>query len=108
VASRISTLLDVLTPEQFRTALLLTIGLEVHQIGDLLETTKDHVCVQLNDACHRAGCGNVQELVLRMLYEFENDLMNETRLKNEVAELQTAAKRMLDAVASMAATPSAC
>jgi len=96
--------MDVLTREQFRTAILLTIGLELKQIADLLETTKDHICAQLNDACHRAGSGNVQELALRMVYEFENELFQETRLKMELAELQLAAKRMLDNIASVAAT----
>ena len=108
MANRVSTLIDVLTREQFRTAILFTIGLEIYQIADLLETPAHDIRCLLDDGCHRSGCRNVQELALRMLYEFENDLVDETRLKNELAELQTAAKRMLDAVASMAATPLAC
>jgi hypothetical protein len=91
--------------EQFRTAILLTIGLEVHQIADLLETTKDQVCRLLDHACRRAECRNVQELDLRLLYESENDLFEETMLKMELMELQLAARGMLDSISSMAARP---
>ena len=90
-----STLLDVLSSRQFRTAVLVTLGLDIRQIADLLETTEHAVCGYLRDSFHLAYCQNVKELAERMLYECENDLHDEDRLNQEIAQLQSAAMKML-------------
>ena len=104
MANRFSSLMDVLTRRQFRTAILSAIGIEISQIADALETPEHDIRGLLADGCRRAACRNVQELALKMIYESEHDLFEETRLKMELAALQLAAKRMLEHIASMAAT----
>jgi len=95
---RALTLLDILSSQQFRTIILLTLGLDICQIADLLETSEQTVHNSLSDCFDRAGCRNAEGLAVRLLYECENDLYDD-RLVNELAELQSAAKRMLEKVA---------
>jgi DNA-binding NarL/FixJ family response regulator len=89
------TLLDLLTSQQFRIALLITLGLNVSQIAELLETTQEGVYDSLAESLKRADCADTTALAFRLLEEVEQDLYDE-RLKEELAELQKAAKRMLE------------
>jgi len=92
---RVSTLLDILSSEQFRTVILFTLGLDTCHIADLLETS-ERTAGNLLDQCFvQAGCRSVDGLTQRLLYEWENELYDE-RLDRELAKLQSAARRMLE------------
>ena len=92
------TLLDVLSSLQFRTVILLTLGLDECQIADLLEISKWTVRDTLCDCFDRTGCQSMEALKARLLYEKEAKLYDK-RLEHELAELQTAARRMLENMA---------
>jgi len=94
-----STLLDILSSEQFQIVILLSVGLDTLQIADLLETNDWTVCSALEDSLDRTGCRSEEGLTVRLIFEYENNLYDE-RLEKELAELQKAAKRMLGNVAS--------
>ena len=96
---RSSTLLDILSSEQFRTAILLTLGLDTCQIADFLDTSERTVCSSVSQCFDQGGCRSVEELANRLLYECDNDLYDE-RLVKELAELQRAARRILEKAAS--------
>jgi hypothetical protein len=91
------TLLDLLTSQQFRIVTLLTLGLHVAQVADLLETSEEHVYGSLAECLKRATCRDTRALALRLRTEYEHDLYGEG-LKEELAELQNAVKRMLEKV----------
>ena len=89
-----STLLDILSPQQLQTVILLALGLDTCQIADLLETGEGTVYSTLSDSFDRAACRSAERLAVRLTYEYENDLCDE-RTEKALAELQSAAKRML-------------
>ena len=93
--SRVATLLDVLSSQQFQTTILLSLGLDTQQIADLLETSDRNVSSSLSDCLVRAECRSLEDLTARLLFENENELYD-VRLKKEVAELRSAALRMLE------------
>ena len=93
-----STLLDILRPQQFQTVILLALGLDSCQVADLLETNERAVYSSLTDSFDRTGCRSVEVLGVRLVYEYDNNLYDE-RLEKALAELQSAAKRMLEKVA---------
>jgi len=97
--SKALTLLDILSSEQFRTVMLFTLGLDIPRIADLLETSERTVCHSLGQCLVQIGCGSV-DLTHRLLYEWGNDLYDE-RLEMELAKLQSAARRMLEKIASI-------
>jgi DNA-binding NarL/FixJ family response regulator len=94
-----STLLDILSSEQFQIVILLKLGLNTLQIADLLETNEWTVSSSLSESLERADCRSAEGLTVRLIFEYENNLYDE-RLEKELAELQNAAKRMLGNVAS--------
>jgi|SRR5215471_2210562 len=96
------TLLDILNSQQFRTVLLFSLGLETCQIADLLETNEFTVWTSLRESMTRSGCRNSKELTLRMLHECKNNLYDEGRIKRELADLQSAAQRMLQGISATA------
>lgn len=96
---RFSTLLDILSSEQFRTVVLYTLGLDTCHIADLLETNEWTVCDSLGQCFAQVGCRTVDGLSQRLLHEWENDLYDE-RLTGELVKLQIAARRMLERIAS--------
>lgn len=100
MGSRVATLLDILSSQQFQTVVLLTLGLNNQQIADLLETSDRTVCRSLSDCLVRAKCRSLDEIAARMLFETENDLYD-LRLEKELAELQTAVRRMLKNIVSV-------
>jgi len=95
VDNRLATLLDILSSQQFQTAILLALGLETRQIADLLETSDRTVCRAMNDCLVRAECRSVEDLAARLRFENQNELYD-VRLDKELAELQHAARRMLE------------
>jgi len=96
---RYYTLLDILSSEQFRTVILLTAGLDTLIIADLLETNEWNVNNSLLQCLDQVGCRSVDGLARKLLYEWDNDLYDH-RLEKELAKLQTAARRMLERIAS--------
>jgi len=92
-----STLLDILSSQQFQTVILLALGLDTCQIADLLETSERTVYSSLSASFDRAGCRSAEGLAVRLLFEHKNNLYDE-RLDKVLAELQSAAKRMLKQV----------
>src|SRR5215468_7290036 len=96
---RAPTLCDLLSSHQFQIAILLTSGLDISQIADLLETSHRNVCRALDDILDRSGCRDSAELILKLLHEYQNEMYDE-RLEKELAALQKAAVRMLDRIAS--------
>jgi hypothetical protein len=92
-------MLDILSSEQFRTVVLFTLGLDTCHIADLLETSEWTVCDSLSQCFAQAGCRTVDGLSQRLLHEWDNDLYDE-RLVEELAKLQSAARRMLERMAS--------
>jgi hypothetical protein len=91
----VSTLLDILNSQQFRTVLLFAVGLDIRQIANLLETSEPVVCSSLSDCFRQVGCQSAEGLAIRLCYEFENGLYDE-RLEKELECLQDAAKQFLE------------
>jgi hypothetical protein len=99
VKSPAPTLLDVLTSQQFRIAILLTLGLYASQIAELLETSEEQVYDSFDESLKRADCTDTTALAVRLLDEVEQDLYG-GRLREELAALQNAARRMLEGARS--------
>ena len=88
-------LMNLLTRQQFRTAILVTIGLKNGEIAEFLGTT-DHVVKNiLKDIFDRSGCWNRVELAVRFVCESESSMYDQTKIRNEVAELETRAAQIL-------------
>ena len=100
MGNRVATLLDILSSQQFQTVILLTLGLNNQQIADLLETSDRTVCGSLSDCLVRAKCRSLEDLAARLLFESENHLYD-LRLEKELAELQSAVRRMLENIVSV-------
>ena len=88
-------LMNLLTRQQFRTAILVTIGLKNGEIAEFLGTTDYVVKNIMRDIFDRAGCWNRVELSLRFVSESESSMYDQNRLRNEVAELETRATQIL-------------
>ena len=98
MASSLSTLMHVLTPQQFQAALLVAIGLGDSQIADFLGTTEKMVRKVLEEIYRTAGCWNREVLRLQVLTESENELYDKTKLMQIVAEIRL---RALDLIHSL-------
>ena len=98
-ALKYSTLPDILSSLQFKTVILLTLGLNTHQIADLFGTSEQTVCNSISQCFDQVGCRSLESLTQRLRYEYESDLYDE-RLEKELAELQNSARRMLEKLAS--------
>ena len=96
MACRLTTLQDALSSVQFRTVVLVSLGLETWQIADLLGTNEHSVVTFLNESLRLTGCRDAQEISVRAFHESHNDLYDETRLQWEMGSLQDAAKRILE------------
>lgn len=95
MGNRVATLLDILSSQQFQTTILLTLGLDTQQIADLLETSDRTVSKSLSDCLVRAECRSLEDLAARLRFENKNELYD-VRLKKELAELQSAVRRMFE------------
>jgi DNA-binding CsgD family transcriptional regulator len=87
--------MNVLTPQQFRTAILVTVGLKNSEIAEFLGTTEHVVKNILRAVYDRVGCWNRVELALRFVCESENKLYDQGKLRHELAELETRATQVL-------------
>jgi DNA-binding CsgD family transcriptional regulator len=88
-------LMNLLTRQQFRTAILVTIGLKNGEIAEFLGTTEHVVKNVMRDIFDRTGCWNRVELSLRFVCESENSMYDQNKVRNEVAELETRAAQIL-------------
>jgi len=97
MANKLSTpnLMDLLTRLQFRTAILVTIGLKNGEIAEFLGTTDPVVKNMVRDIFDRTGCWNRVELALRFVGESDSSVYDQNRIRNEVAELETRAVQIL-------------
>lgn len=93
---RWTTLQEALSPMQFRTVVLVSLGLETWQIADLLGTNEHTVVTSLNDSLRLTGCRDAQEISVRAFHECHNDLYDESRLQREMGSVQDAAKKILE------------
>jgi DNA-binding CsgD family transcriptional regulator len=93
---RWTTLQEALNPMQFRTVVLVALGLETWQIAALLGTNEHAVVTSLNDSLRLTGCRDAEEISVRAFHECHNDLYDETRLQREMGSVQDAAKKILE------------
>ena len=94
MGSKLFTLLDILSSQQFQIIILLASGLDTYQIADLLETSEPNLRRLICDSSDRAGCRSPQELSARLIFEYQNRLYD-NRLRKELADVQRAAKELL-------------
>jgi len=90
-----ASLMSVLTPQQFRATILVTIGLKNAEIAEFLGTTELVVKNIVRAIFDRAGCWNRVELALRFVCESESRVYDQVKLRNEIAELETRAAQVL-------------
>jgi DNA-binding CsgD family transcriptional regulator len=93
------TLHDVLTPKQFRVALLVTSGLKNSEIGLILGTTENMIKNILRDVYDRSGCSNRVELAILMVHEAETGLYDGKALVQELATLRRLVRGLDEALA---------
>ena len=93
---RWTTLQETLSSMQFRTVVLVSLGLETWQIAELLETNEHAVVTSLNDSLRLTGCRDAQEIAVRAFHECHNDLYDQARLQREMGSSQNAAKKILE------------
>jgi DNA-binding CsgD family transcriptional regulator len=93
---RWTTLQETLSPVQFRTVVLVSLGLETWQIAELLGTNEHAVVTSLNDSLRLTGCRDAEEISVRAFHESHNDLYDEARLQREMEPVQDAAKRIIE------------
>jgi DNA-binding CsgD family transcriptional regulator len=86
------TLHDVLTPKQFRVALLVTSGLKNSEIGLILGTTENMIKNILRDVYDRSGRSNRVELAILMVHEAETGMYEGKALVQELATLRRLAR----------------
>lgn len=91
----VNNLMSVLSPQQFRTAILVTIGLKNGEIAEFIGTTEHVVKNTLRAIYDRAGCWNRVELALRFVCESENGMYDQNKIKKEIVELETRAAQIL-------------
>src|SRR5215472_16212072 len=93
---RLTTLQEALDPTQFRTVVLVSLGLETWQIADLMGTNEHAVVTSLNESLRLTGCRDAEEISVRAFHECDNDLYDESRLRREMGSVQDAAKKILE------------
>jgi DNA-binding CsgD family transcriptional regulator len=89
-------LADLLEPMQFKAMLLVTCGLENHQIAQCLRTTEHTIRNVLRNCYQRTGCGNIDELVRRYFCEEATGLLELGRLQRELAEIEGSHRFLID------------
>jgi DNA-binding CsgD family transcriptional regulator len=95
------TLHDVLTPKQFRVALLVTSGLKNSEIGLILGTTENMIKNILRDVYDRSGRSNRVELAILMVHEAETGMYDGKALVQELATLRRVMRVMDEELALM-------
>ena len=88
-------LATLLAPMQFKTVLLVACGLKHSEIAQLLGTRERVIEDALRDIYDRTGCANSRDLVLRYVHEVESGLLELTRLRRELEELEARSAQIL-------------
>jgi len=88
-------LATLLAPMQFKTVLLVACGLKQSEIAQLLGTRERVIEDALRDIYDRTGCANSRDLVLRYVHEVESGLLELTRLRRELEELEARSAQIL-------------
>jgi DNA-binding NarL/FixJ family response regulator len=78
----------LLTPMQFKAALLAACGLKNSEIAAFLNTTEPVIKIVLTDVVKRTGCSDSDKLIARYVWEIESGLLELARLHRELAELE--------------------
>jgi DNA-binding NarL/FixJ family response regulator len=89
-------LADLLQPMQFKAMLLVTCGLENHQIAQCLRTTEQTIRNVFRNCYQRTGCGNIDELVRRYFCEVAIGLLELGLLQRELADIEDRVAQILD------------
>ena len=94
-AANMLSLAILLTPMQFKAALLAACGLKNSEIAEFLNTTEPVIKIVLTDVFKRTGCSDSDKLIARYVWEIESGLLELARLHRELAELETRTGRNL-------------
>ena len=89
-------LANLLEPLQFKAVLLVSFGLENHQIAQCLRATEGTIRNVLWTCCQCTGCRDIDELVRRYFSELATGLLELGRLQGELAELEARVAQRLD------------
>jgi len=76
--------------------LLVTCGLENHQMAQCLRTTEQTIRNVLWKCCQRSGCRNIDELVRRYFCEVATGFLEIGRLQRELADIEDRVAQILD------------
>jgi len=91
------TLADLLNTMQFKAVLLVACGWKNWEVAKFLGTTERVIRNVLRDVNKRTDCKNSGELVRRYFCEVESGVLDLSRLRRELAELEARAARNLHA-----------
>src|SRR5580704_4340984 len=91
------TLADLLNPMQFKAVLLVACGWKNWEVAKFLGTTEPVIRNVLKDIYKRTDCRNSGELVRQYFREVESGVLELSRLRRELAELEARAARNLHA-----------
>jgi len=89
------TLADVLNPMQFKAVLLVACGWRNWEVAKFLGTTERVIRNVLRDVNKRTDCKNSGELVRQYFREVESGVLELSRLRRELAELEARSARNL-------------
>jgi DNA-binding CsgD family transcriptional regulator len=81
------TLQSILTPKQFRVALLVSSGSKNSEIAVILRTTENVIKNILREVYDHSGCSNRVELALLLVHETEMGTYNKEKLHEAVDTL---------------------
>jgi DNA-binding NarL/FixJ family response regulator len=90
---REESLMDILTPTQFRVTILVGWGLKNTDIARLINTTEGVVKNFIRDIFARAVISNRVELALRFTSELASGAYDQNRLDQEIAGLEARAEQ---------------
>lgn len=102
MANKLSTLMDILTPQQFRIVILLGLGLDDEQIATFLEISQHDYARYLLELYGRLGCFSRNDLAARLLFELDQELYDRVQLKKQLAGVTARAKQMFIACSEAA------
>lgn len=90
------TLQDILTPKQFRVALLVTSGLKNSESATVMNTTENMIKNILREVYDRSGCSNRVELALLLVHEAETGMYHKETFDEALVSLRRQARASLN------------
>ncbi len=91
------TLADLLNPMQFKAVLLVACGWKNWEVAKFLGTTEPVIRNAFRDVSKRTDCRNSDELVRQYFREVQSGILELSRLRRELAELEARSARNLHA-----------